>query len=911
MLDAVGASISFSAEDIGAGVLVPRKKIVWGADGTATDVNTGANALPIQDGGNSITIDGSLTNISGTISLPTGASTLAEQQTQTTALQLIDDPVFVDNAAYADNTSKLFAVGYYFDDVAGTALTENDIAVARIDSKRAQMFVLEDATTRGRKATVSAGGALLTDASATTQPVSGTVAATQSGAWNITNISGTVSLPTGASTLAEQQTQTASLSVMDDWDDGADHARVVGAAAVDAATTGNPVLVAGRASAAAPTDVSADGDVVSPWLLRSGAVSIQETYAGVLAVAGNGASGTGVQRVTIADNSTGVLASIGSITTSVTPGTAAANLGKAQDSAIGATDTGVAIWAVRDDALTTITPADGDYAATRVNARGALWISIEDGAGGQVTSFSGGTQYTEDAAAAANPLGTAVNLIRTDTPAGQVSTDGDNVAQRGTNFGAAYVQVLTSAGAYVDTFGGGTQYTEDVASVADPVGNQLIARRRDSLSAETGTDGDNTALNSTSKGELYVKHVDTLPATQSGTWNIGTVTTVTTLSTITNVVHVDDNAGSLTVDNGGTFAVQATIAAGATAIAKAEDVASADADVGVPAMAVRKAAPANTSGTDGDYEMLQMSAGRLWVDPSGVTLTVASHAVTNAGTFVVQENGAALTSLQLIDDVIVADNAAFTDGTTKVAMAGFIFDETAGTALTENDAAAGRINANRAMVFALEDGATRARYATVTAANALKVDASGVAVPVTDNAGSLTVDNAQLSVVGSGTEAAAMRVTIATDSTGVLSVDDNGGSLTVDGTVTANLAPTTSGGLTIGPASGAKLISAATTNATSVKASAGQVYGWFISNTNASPRYMKLYNKASAPTVGTDVPVMVILIPGNTAGAGAVVEFSMGIPFATGIALALTTGVADADTGAVAANEIVINLLFK
>ncbi len=43
-------------------------------------------------------------------------------------------------------------------------------------------------------------GALRTDASGSTQPISGTVAATQSGTWNITNISGTVSLPTGAAT---------------------------------------------------------------------------------------------------------------------------------------------------------------------------------------------------------------------------------------------------------------------------------------------------------------------------------------------------------------------------------------------------------------------------------------------------------------------------------------------------------------------------------------------------------------------------------------------------------------------------------------------------------------------------------------------------------------------------------------
>ena len=42
---------------------------------------------------------------------------------------------------------------------------------------------------------------------------------------------------------------------------------------------------------------------------------------------------------------------------------------------------------------------------------------------------------------------------------------------------------------------------------------------------------------------------------------------------------------------------------------------------------------------------------------------------------------------------------------------------------------------------------------------------------------------APLSTTGGGTEATALRVTVATDSTGVVSVDDNGASLTVDGTV--------------------------------------------------------------------------------------------------------------------------------
>ena len=45
--------------------------------------------------------------------------------------------------------------------------------------------------------------------------VSGTVAATQSGAWDVTNVSGVVSLPTGASTAANQTTGNSSLSSID------------------------------------------------------------------------------------------------------------------------------------------------------------------------------------------------------------------------------------------------------------------------------------------------------------------------------------------------------------------------------------------------------------------------------------------------------------------------------------------------------------------------------------------------------------------------------------------------------------------------------------------------------------------------------------------------------------------------
>lgn len=108
---------------------------------------------------------------------------------------------------------------------------------------------------------------------------------------------------------------------------------------------------------------------------------------------------------------------------------------------------------------------DGTTKATvrELGTNDALNVAITDGSGNQITTFGGGTQYTEDDAAAANPVGTSEILVRQDTPAALVSADGDNVARRGTNYGAAYTQIVTSSGTFVDTFGGGTQYADGAA----------------------------------------------------------------------------------------------------------------------------------------------------------------------------------------------------------------------------------------------------------------------------------------------------------------------------------------------------------------------------------------------------------------------------------------------------------------
>ena len=113
-------------------------------------------------------------------------------------------------------------------------------------------------------------------------------------------------------------------------------------------------------------------------------------------------------------------------------------------------------------------------------------------------------------------------------------------------------------------------------------------------------------------------------------------------------------------------------------------------------------------------------------------------------------------------------------------------------------------------------------------------------------------------------------------------------------TVTAAAATTT-------PANGTSYnaVSTASTNATSVKASAGNLFEITASNVTATATFVKLYNKASAPTVGTDVPVLTISVPANTTVA---MQFgSQGKRFATGIALAVTAAAAATDTAAAVA----------
>ena len=100
--------------------------------------------------------------------------------------------------------------------------------------------------------------------------------------------------------------------------------------------------------------------------------------------------------------------------------------------------------------------------------------------------------------------------------------------------------------------------------------------------------------------------------------------------------------------------------------------------------------------------------------------------------------------------------------------------------------------------------------------------------------------------------------------------------------------------------------SANSTNATSVKASAGTVFNMIIHNTHSgggsgSAIAFRLYDKATAPVVGTDVPMIVIHVQSNDSKE---INFTSGITFVNGIAYSITDGSSLMDATAVDADGV-------
>lgn len=343
------------------------------------------------------------------------------------------------------------------------------------------------------------------------------------------------------------------------------------------------------------------------------------------------------------------------------------------------------------------------------------------------------TQIVDSGGEAATVTGGKLDVNAT------ASLAGETLPVSGATEGVA-VAIVDGSGDQITSFGGGTQYTEDVAAAADPIGTALNLIRKDTLGAITTTDGDNLAARGTNKGELYVKHVDAIPVTDNG----GALTVDGTVS-VSGTVTTDGSGVTQPVSNAGLTELAASInsnkvdvnivssdvASGGTASADDADF-TAGTTLGTPAQGVYESTP--TTVTDGDLGTVGITAGRRL--KTSATIDTALPAGTNN-----------------IGDVDVLSSALPTGASTSA----------------KQDTVIGHLDGVEGLLTTID------------------------------------ADTSNLSVVGGGTEAGAIRVTLANNSTGLVSVDDNGGSLTVDGTVGVSGTVTVDGSGVTQPVSNAGL----------------------------------------------------------------------------------------------------------
>jgi hypothetical protein len=220
--------------------------------------------------------------------------------------------------------------------------------------------------TSGRLDTNVSGSVTVTDGTGALNVIvdSGAVTATVTdGSGALNTIVDSSALPTGASTSALQTAGNASLSSMDTKTLAAGQATMAAS---------SPVVIASNQSAVPVTDGSGAMNVI----VDSGAITATVSD-------GSGALNTIVDSGSVA-------------VTSVIPGTGATNLGKAEDSAPGATDTGVVLLGVRRNTAASSSSTDGDYVTSGFTAFGELY-TFDEGANTTLATISSRlTQHAEN-----------------------------------------------------------------------------------------------------------------------------------------------------------------------------------------------------------------------------------------------------------------------------------------------------------------------------------------------------------------------------------------------------------------------------------------------------------------------------------------------------------------------------------
>jgi hypothetical protein len=415
-------------------------------------------------------------------------------------------------------------------------------------------FVMCDPATPANCVGVNASGQI-------TALISGTVAATQSGTWNITNVSGTVSLPTGAATSALQTTINTTLG--SPFQAGGSIGNTTFAATQSGSWTVNPTTAANWGLAATAATVPANATY--------GGVNISGNLVGVTGLA-LGAT-TKAPTIAIVDGSGNQITAFGG------SGGTASNFGSTfptAGTAIGLTNgTNMVAWS----ATTNYGTAPASIAVPAVNAfvTGAVGIAPGTAPAGLTGSWILGevttatpTDYstatldsisiTTDGGLRTAPTAPAVTTIQT---AAVANGNGTNLSTQG--YSSAVLNVICS----VACSGGTTINFESSVDNTTFVPIQGINTGASTIATTTTTSGDwmfnlsgysflRARISAYSAGTISIKAYQitsaglppvlnaivtntpavtlasttitgTVAVTQSGTWNIGTITTLPAL----------------------------------------------------------------------------------------------------------------------------------------------------------------------------------------------------------------------------------------------------------------------------------------------------------------------------------------------------------------------------------------------
>lgn len=369
----------------------------------------------------------------------------------------------VDDSSFSLTSDSVAPAGFLLDDSGTDSVDEGDVGLARMSANRVQYGIIRDgASGAERGVSVTAQNELLVELGAGSAAI-GTVTVTDgSGALNVIVDSGAVTVSDGSGAL----TVDGSISCSNCSGSGAS---AVDDAAFTVAT--DSVAPAGFLLDDSSPDTVNEGDV---GLGRMS--SRREQYVQIRDAAGNerGLNIDSSGRITVvpsaADNPTFVRCSDGSIaspcsvtlsTSDTDDGTIAGSQSVALAAAMmhvwngsnwvratnadatadaTALTTGPQLMGMRDDALSTLTPAEGDASQLLINARGALWTVLDTAGitnldvqigGSDTLSVNPGTAanwgvYVEDAGETAGGNLMMSGAVVRSSATGSSATAGDN-----------------------------------------------------------------------------------------------------------------------------------------------------------------------------------------------------------------------------------------------------------------------------------------------------------------------------------------------------------------------------------------------------------------------------------------------------------------------------------------------------